>query len=199
MPGPRSARQTHTASQLARPWQLPHGPPASCNTGTSRRGTSRPIIGRQELADHDRGVAREVGKSCRRTSHTRQGVRTTKINQSLPLRHHSLAMRSNTSAWHGLSNGHQHARWRPLNSARARATIAESTHCSNNATARARSTMVVPVTGSIPPTANGLPHTEGRETRTVFAGIRQPLRRLNCTRSGIAAIGVPESCDHQRD
>src|SRR5690606_36113723 len=109
-----------------------------------------------------------------------------------------FAISSSTSAWHGWSSGHQHARSRPASSARIWSTSGVNA-------ARYRATAMCGViansrTYSPPrvgvcvmramPTCHGLPHFDGRATTTAPSGFRQPFVRRSWIRFG-ALIAAP--------
>src|SRR5690606_936186 len=109
-----------------------------------------------------------------------------------------FAISSSTSAWHGWSSGHQHARSRPASSARIWSTSGVNA-------ARYRATAMCGViansrTYSPPrvgvcvmramPTCHGLPHFDGRATTTAPSGFRHPFVRRGWIRFG-ARIAAP--------
>src|SRR5690606_25801516 len=107
-----------------------------------------------------------------------------------------FAISSRTSAWHGWSSGHQHARSRPASAARTRSTIGGRqvrTCAANMPVAIARSaTTTRPPFGAVQesPTTNGLPHFDGRATTAAPSGFRQPFVRRSWIRFG-ALIAAP--------
>lgn len=95
----------------------------------------------------------------------------------LAARAETFARLRSVSAWQGAPGLHQHARFLPRSSAKALACSVlqsavrhsySSTHC------RASPSL---------PTTKGLPHFPGRQTFTVFGGIRQPFRRESVIRA----------------
>ncbi len=110
----------------------------------------------------------------------------------------TFARRSNTAAWHGDFCPHQQARFLPRSSSsRARSRHSAScvrsqclrcfdhSHESQSAPPSHASYMITACSVvRSPSTLNGFPHIPGRQTLIVFGGIRQPLRRLNVTRTG---------------
>ena len=104
-------------------------------------------------------------------------------------------MTSSTSAWHGASGGHQHARFFPRRCSRSRLAIFMYASCASALFSLmqryppSKSSNSLTHSALVPcsPTTNGLPHFVVRSTFTVFSGIFQPFLRLSCTRRGVMA------------